>query len=154
VRHRAGVARLGIISTPEPLRTPTPGLQSSPPAGVLRTTASPEVWSGNVRLGRLDTSGTGLFLVYEERQMIDVAGVLAGRTAPSPSRPGSGSMPPRHSSALLRPLSPRSDSTLPERLHHGSNVSLAVAAIHRPLKDVPGRSPRLERQPVNLPFRP
>jgi hypothetical protein len=33
------------------------------------------VWSGNVRFGWLDTAGTGLFLVYNERQTMDVIGV-------------------------------------------------------------------------------
>ncbi|HUE96468.1 MAG TPA: DUF5916 domain-containing protein [Longimicrobiaceae bacterium] len=32
-------------------------------------------WSGNVRLGWLDTAGTGLFLVYNERQTMDVIGI-------------------------------------------------------------------------------
>ncbi|MQA89415.1 MAG: hypothetical protein GEU90_04160 [Gemmatimonas sp.] len=33
------------------------------------------VWSGNVRFGWLDTAGTGLFLVYNERQTMDVLGM-------------------------------------------------------------------------------
>ena len=33
------------------------------------------VWSGNVRLGWLTTAGTGLYLVYNERQVMDVGGV-------------------------------------------------------------------------------
>ena len=33
------------------------------------------IWSGNVRFGWLDTAGTGLFLVYNERQTMDVIGV-------------------------------------------------------------------------------
>ncbi len=32
-------------------------------------------WSGNVRFGWLDTGGTGLFLVYNERQTMDVTGI-------------------------------------------------------------------------------
>src|SRR5690606_15208842 len=32
-------------------------------------------WSGNVRFGWLDTAGTGLFLVYNERQTMDVTGL-------------------------------------------------------------------------------
>lgn len=36
-----------------------------------------KVWSGNARFGWLDTAGTGLFLVYNERQMVDgIAGPL------------------------------------------------------------------------------
>lgn len=36
-----------------------------------------KVWSGNIRLGWLDKAGTGLFLVYNERQMIEgIAGPL------------------------------------------------------------------------------
>jgi hypothetical protein len=36
-----------------------------------------DIWSGNVRFGWLNTAGTGLFLVYNERQMIDgIAGPL------------------------------------------------------------------------------
>jgi hypothetical protein len=34
------------------------------------------IWSGNVRLGWVDTAGTGLFIVYNERQMLDFAGPL------------------------------------------------------------------------------
>ena len=33
------------------------------------------IWSGNVRFGWLDTGGTGLFLVYNERQTMDITGV-------------------------------------------------------------------------------
>jgi hypothetical protein len=33
------------------------------------------IWSGNVRFGWLDTAGTGLFLVYNERQTMDVTGL-------------------------------------------------------------------------------
>ena len=33
------------------------------------------IWSGNVRFGWLDTAGTGLFLVYNERQTMDITGV-------------------------------------------------------------------------------
>lgn len=33
------------------------------------------IWSGNVRVGWLDTAGTGLFLVYNERQTIEIDGV-------------------------------------------------------------------------------
>ena len=33
------------------------------------------IWSGNVRFGWLDTGGTGLFLVYNERQTMDVNGI-------------------------------------------------------------------------------
>ncbi len=33
------------------------------------------IWSGNLRFGWLDTAGTGLFLVYNERQTMDVIGV-------------------------------------------------------------------------------
>ena len=33
------------------------------------------IWSGNIRFGWLDTAGTGLFLVYNERQSMDIRGV-------------------------------------------------------------------------------
>ena len=33
------------------------------------------IWSGNVRFGWLDTAGTGLFVVYNERQTMEVTGV-------------------------------------------------------------------------------
>ncbi len=33
------------------------------------------IWSGNVRFGWLDTGGTGLFLVYNERQTMGITGV-------------------------------------------------------------------------------
>ena len=33
------------------------------------------IWSGNIRFGWLDTGGTGLFLVYNERQTMDVTGI-------------------------------------------------------------------------------
>ena len=33
------------------------------------------IWSGNIRFGWLDTAGTGLFLVYNERQTMDITGV-------------------------------------------------------------------------------
>ena len=33
------------------------------------------IWSGNIRFGWLDTAGTGLFLVYNERQTMDIIGV-------------------------------------------------------------------------------
>ncbi len=40
------------------------------------------VWSGNVRLAWLDTAGTGLFIVYNERQFLDdvvgIRGILPG----------------------------------------------------------------------------
>jgi hypothetical protein len=36
-----------------------------------------EIWSGNIRFGWLDRGGTGLFLVYNERQMVNgIAGPL------------------------------------------------------------------------------
>ncbi|HSH75266.1 MAG TPA: DUF5916 domain-containing protein, partial [Longimicrobiales bacterium] len=45
------------------------------------------IWSGNVRFGWLDTAGTGLFIVYNERQEMDVIGVsgLLPRDALFPS---------------------------------------------------------------------
>jgi len=33
------------------------------------------IWSGNARFGWLDTAGTGLFLVYNERQTMDITGI-------------------------------------------------------------------------------
>jgi hypothetical protein len=33
------------------------------------------IWSGNVRFGWIDTAGTGLFLVYNERQTMDAIGI-------------------------------------------------------------------------------
>jgi hypothetical protein len=36
------------------------------------------VWSGNLRFGWVDTAGTGLFLVYNERQVEGLAGVTNG----------------------------------------------------------------------------
>jgi hypothetical protein len=45
------------------------------------------IWSGNIRFGWLDTAGTGLFIVYNERQEMDVTGVsgLLPRDALFPS---------------------------------------------------------------------
>ena len=45
------------------------------------------VWSGNIRFGWLDTAGTGLFVVYNERLEMDVTGVtgLLPRDALAPS---------------------------------------------------------------------
>jgi len=34
------------------------------------------VWTGNLRFGWLNTAGTGLFLVYNERQVMDVNGIV------------------------------------------------------------------------------
>jgi hypothetical protein len=52
--------------------TPNLFLQS-----LLQYNSQSKIWSGNVRLGWLDTAGTGLFLVYNERQMIEgIAGPL------------------------------------------------------------------------------
>ena len=34
------------------------------------------LWTGNVRFGWLTTAGTGLFLVYNERQLMDVSGIM------------------------------------------------------------------------------
>ena len=33
------------------------------------------IWSGNIRFGWLNTAGTGLYLVYNERQVMDITGV-------------------------------------------------------------------------------
>ena len=33
------------------------------------------IWSGNIRFGWLDTGGTGLYIVYNERQTMDITGV-------------------------------------------------------------------------------
>jgi hypothetical protein len=38
---------------------------------LLQYNSQSKVWSGNIRLGWLDTAGTGLFVVYNERQLAD-----------------------------------------------------------------------------------
>ena len=44
---------------------------------LVQYSSQSDLWSGNIRLGWLDTAGTGLFLVYNERQMADgIAGPL------------------------------------------------------------------------------
>ncbi|MEX0912773.1 MAG: DUF5916 domain-containing protein, partial [Gemmatimonadota bacterium] len=59
-------ARVGYSFTPEIF------IQS-----LVQYSTQSDIWSGNIRLGWLDTAGTGLFLVYNERQMIDdIAGPL------------------------------------------------------------------------------
>jgi len=50
--------------------TPSLALQSS-----VQYTDQTGVWAGHVRFSWIDTAGTGLFLVYNERHMLDINGV-------------------------------------------------------------------------------
>jgi len=43
--------------------------------GLVQYSDQSRIWSGNVRFGWLDTAGTGLFIVYNERLEIDAVGV-------------------------------------------------------------------------------
>ena len=43
--------------------------------GVVQYSDQTGAWSGNVRFGWLDTAGTGLFLVYNERETLDSSGM-------------------------------------------------------------------------------
>jgi hypothetical protein len=52
--------------------------------GLVQYSDQSRQWSGNVRFGWLDTAGTGLFLVYNERQTLDLKGIggIIPRDAP------------------------------------------------------------------------
>jgi hypothetical protein len=45
------------------------------------------VWTDRLRFGWLDTAGTGLFMVYNQRQLMEVSGIAG-------ILPGSGEIPP------------------------------------------------------------